>query len=237
MNDLYLTLNFVIFQVMPYAILAILLLGSFVRYLISPFSWKSQSSELIDKKDLMWGANLFHIGVIIVFFGHVFGLFTPSAILDMMGMTPAVHQLVAVFVGGTFAVVAVLGIFILFFRRCFNDRVRTASRPSDYLVLILLIAVLLFGCASVIESYLYDHSGATIVLFRSWVHGLLTFDPNAWTYMLQVPEPQKWHIFIGLLVFLVVPFTRLAHIWSGYFTPLFLIRPHQIMRINRKPMK
>ncbi len=94
MNDLYLTLNFVIFQVMPYAILAILLLGSFARYLISPFSWKSQSSELIDKKDLMWGANLFHIGVIIVFFGHVFGLFTPSAILDMMGMTPAVHQLV-----------------------------------------------------------------------------------------------------------------------------------------------
>ena len=137
MNDFYLTLNFVVFQVMPYAILAILLLGSFARYLVSPFSWKSQSSELIDKKNLMWGANLFHIGVICVFFGHIFGLFTPSAVLDMMGMTPAVHQMVEVFVGGFFAILAVIGIFILFFRRIGNDRVRTASRPSDYLVLIL----------------------------------------------------------------------------------------------------
>ncbi len=237
MNDFYLTLNFVVFQVMPYAVMAILFLGSFARYLVAPFTWKSQSSELIDKRDLTWGANLFHIGVIAVFFGHIFGLFTPSSILDAMGMVPAVHQMVEVYVGGTFAIIATIGLFILFFRRSFNDRVRTASRPSDFLVLILLIAVMMFGLASVVDSYLYDRSGATIVLFRSWVSGLFTFDPKAWTYMLQVPPWQKWHIFCGLLVFLVVPFTRLVHIWSGYFTPLYLFRPHQIMRMNKKPMK
>ncbi len=112
-----------------------------------------------------------------------------------------------------------------------------SSRPSDFLVLFLLIAVIVLGICCVINSYEYDRSGATIILFGEWVRGLFTFDPNAWQLILQVPDWQKWHIFTGLMIFLIVPFTRLIHIWSGYFTPFYLLRPHQIMRTNGKPMK
>ena len=88
------------------------------------------------------------------------------------------------------------------------------------------------------NSYLYDKSGATIILLGGWVRGLFSFDYQAWQNILLVPDWQKAHIFVGLIIFLIVPFTRLVHIWSGYLSVFYLIRPHQIMRANNgKPMK
>ena len=229
--------HFLIFGVLPYVVIAVLILGSLARYILAPYSWKSQSSEILDKKQLTWGANLFHIGVIFLFCGHCFGLFTPTQWLNAIGLTPRIHQMLEIIAGGISALLAITGLFLLTWRRISDDRVRAASRPSDFLVLFMLIAVVILGICCVVNSYEYDRSGATIILFGEWVRGLFTFDPTAWQKILDVPDWQKWHIFFGLMIFLIVPFTRLVHIWSGYFTPLYLLRPHQIMRANGKPMK
>lgn len=237
MSNWTLTWHFLIYQVLPYVVIAVLIVGSLARYIVAPYSWKSQSSEILDKSSLNWGANLFHIGVIFLLGGHIIGLYTPSALLEASGITPRMHQMLEIIMGGISATIAISGLIILTGRRLFNPRVRISSRKSDFLVLFILLAVILFGIASIINSYEYDRSGATLILFRDWASGIFTFDPNAWKNLLYVPCWQKWHIFIGLLVFLIVPFTRLVHAWSGYFTPLYLMRPHQIMRANGKPMK
>lgn len=237
MDSFTLVWHFAIFGVLPYIVAAVLICGSLARWILAPYTWKSQSSEILDKGSLTWGANIFHIGVIFLFFGHCMGLFTPTYVLDAVGLTPRLHQDLEIVAGGISCILAMIGILILFARRLFNERVRISSRKSDFLVLTILLVVLLLGAACVIDSALYDRSGATIIYLGEWFRGLWTFDPNAWKLMLNVPDWQKWHIFVGLIVFLIVPFTRLIHIWSGYATPFFLLRPHQIMRINGKPMK
>ncbi len=238
MSSFTLAWHFLIFGVLPYVVIAVLILGSLARFVLAPFSWKSQSSEILDKKDIFWGANLFHIGVIFLFCGHCFGLFTPTEWLNAAGLTPRLHQMMEIICGGLSAIVAITGLIILTWRRLTNERVRAASRPSDFWVLFLLLAVIILGIGCVVNSYLYDKSGATIILLGGWVRGLFSFDYQAWQNILLVPDWQKAHIFVGLIIFLIVPFTRLVHIWSGYLSVFYLIRPHQIMRANNgKPMK
>ena len=237
MSNFTLVWHFLIFGVLPYVVIAVLVVGSLLRFILAPYSWKSQSSEILDKKDLFWGANLFHIGVIFLFCGHCFGLFTPTAWLNAVGLTPRLHQWMEIIAGGASAALAVAGLLLLTWRRLSNGRVRTASRPSDFWVLFLLLAVIILGICCVVNSYFTDRSGATIILFGEWVRGLFTFDYEAWQKILLVPDWQKWHIFVGLIIFLIVPFTRLVHIWSGHLSVFYLVRPHQIMRANGKPMK
>lgn len=237
MEDFTLVIHFLIYGALPYIVMAVLFVGSIGRFILAPYTWKSQSSQILDRHEIMWGANLFHIGVIFLFCGHCAGLFTPPEVLDAFGLTPPIHQMVEIFTGGFFAILALIGIGMLIARRLGNPRVRISSRSSDFLVLALILLVLALGVCCIINAYFTDRSGKDIVIFGEWVRGLFTFNPSAWTLMLDVPIWQKLHIFVGLLIFLVVPFTRLIHIWSGYLSPLYLIRPPQIMRINQKPMK
>ena len=41
------------------------------------------------------------------------------------------------------------------------------------------------------------------------------------------------HILLGMTIFLVFPFTRLVHIWSGFGTVGYIFRPHQVVRAKR----
>ena len=40
----------------------------------------------------------------------------------------------------------------------------------------------------------------------------------------------KLHLVLGLTIFLVFPFTRLVHIWSGFASVFYLLRPYQVVR-------
>lgn len=100
MSSFTLAWHFLIFGVLPYVVIAVLVLGSLARFVLAPYSWKSQSSEILDKKDIFWGANLFHIGVIFLFCGHCFGLFTPTEWLNAAGLTPRLHQMMEIICGG-----------------------------------------------------------------------------------------------------------------------------------------
>jgi nitrate reductase gamma subunit len=40
-------------------------------------------------------------------------------------------------------------------------------------------------------------------------------------------------MFLGMSIFLVFPFTRLVHVWSGFGTLAYLIRPYQVVRTRR----
>ncbi|HPD94186.1 MAG TPA: respiratory nitrate reductase subunit gamma, partial [Pararhodobacter sp.] len=93
-------INFVIFGIMPYVALTVFLLGSIARYERDPFTWKSASSQLLRRKQLIWGSILFHVGILTVFFGHLVGLFTPIWVLDTLGIPYGLKQWMAVLIGG-----------------------------------------------------------------------------------------------------------------------------------------
>lgn len=230
-------LYFIVYQVFPYVVITVWLVGSFIRFLTHPYTVKSQSSELLGgKKEINWGARLFHAGVIFLLFGHLFGLFVPKQFLADVGITPHMNQMIEIVAGGACAVLCLVGIALMIHRRITNPRIRKTSRPSDWLVLVLIAGVLIMGATCVINAMLFDQSGEGLFDFVNWAIALVTLQPDAYTYLIDAATPQKIHIFIGLCIFLVVPFTRLIHIWSGYASPIYLLRNMQKMRMNGAPM-
>ena len=66
-----------LFGFYPYICLTVFLVGSLLRFDRDQYTWKSDSSQLLRAGTLRWGSNLFHVGVLFLFFGHFGGLLTP----------------------------------------------------------------------------------------------------------------------------------------------------------------
>ena len=66
--------------------------------------------------------------------------------------------------------------------------------------------------------------------FMAWAQGIFTLDPRAASRIADAAWVFKAHIVLGLTIFLVFPFSRLVHIWSGFATVGYLARAYQIVR-------
>lgn len=207
-------LNQFLFGYYPYICLVVFLLGSLVRFDREQYTWRSGSSQLLRRKQLRWGSNLFHVGIIIVFFGHLFGLLTPVEVFDFLGIQHAFKQIMAIVVGGTAAIFAIIGATLLLHRRLFDARIRRNSAMMDHVILILLWAQLALGLATIPVS-LGHLDGHMMVLFMNWAVGIFTFQAVNAELIATAHWVMKLHIFLGLTVFLLFPFSRLVHIWSA----------------------
>jgi len=224
-------MNQLFFGTYPYIALTVLLIGSIARYERDPYTWKSSSSQLLRRKQLMWGSILFHVGVLVVFFGHLFGLLIPIHVYEFFGIEAQAKQLLAAVAGGVFGTVAILGALILAHRRLMDPRVRATSSFADTGILLLLIAQLALGLISVPYS-LAELSSGGVIKFMAWANGIFTFDPNAASHIQDVAMIFKLHIVLGLTIFILFPFTRLVHMISAPVR--YIWRPgYQIVRTRR----
>ncbi len=225
-------MNEFFFGTYPYIALAVLAVGSIARYERDPFTWKSSSSQLLRRRQLIVGSVLFHLGVLVIFFGHLFGLLIPLRIYEAIGITPEVKTVMAASAGGVAGIIAIVGALMLAHRRLVDPRVRATSSFWDTAILLLLIAQLALGLISVPVSLASIDEGE-VVKFMAWAFGIFTLDPKAASYLEHVPLIFKLHIFLGLTIFLIFPFTRLVHMLSAPVR--FLWRPGwQIVRTRRK---
>ena len=71
-------LNSALYGWYPYVCLTVFVLGSLLRFDTSQYTWRSGSSQLLRKRQLRWGSNLFHVGILVVFAGHFVGLLSPT---------------------------------------------------------------------------------------------------------------------------------------------------------------
>ncbi len=221
-----------IFGTYPYIALSVLLLGSIARYERDPFTWKTSSSQLLRRKQLVIGSSLFHVGVLIIFFGHLIGLLTPIAIFDAFGIGHGFKQLMAVLVGGIAGIMALVGGAMLLHRRLYDPRIRANSTFADTGILILLMVQLVLGVLTIFVS-LQHLDGHEMTKFMAWSFGIFTFDGQAASYIADVSPLFKLHIFLGLTIFLLFPFTRLVHMLSAPVR--YLWRPgYQIVRTKKR---
>lgn len=220
-----------LFGIYPYIALSVLVIGSIARYETDPFTWKSSSSQLLRRKQLVIGSVLFHVGVLIIFFGHLIGLLTPIQIFDALGISHGFKQILAVVAGGIAGTMALIGGGMLFHRRWTDPRIRRNSSFADIGILALLLAQLILGLGTIFVS-LQHLDGHEMTTFMSWALGIFTFDPNAASYIANAALIFKLHLFLGLTIFLIFPFTRLVHMLS---VPLrYLTRPgYQVVRSRR----
>ena len=205
-------LNQFLFCYYPYIALSVFILGSILRYDRDQYSWKADSSQLLEGKKLRLGSNLFHVGILFLFFGHLVGLLTPHAIYSPF-ISAEAKQKLAMTAGGIFGTICFVGLSILIWRRISNDRVRATSRFSDFLVLALLYIQLILGLASIPVSASHP-DGSSMMALANWAQHIVTFQPDAASFILEEHLIFKLHIFFGATIILVFPFTRLVHVWS-----------------------
>lgn len=220
-------LNEFLFGIYPYICLAVLLLGSLIRFDREPYSWKSDSSQVLRKAELRLGSNLFHYGVIVVVLGHFVGFLMPETLVLWL-MSPAQHQLLAMVVGGISGVIAIIGLSVLIHRRLCYRRIRSNSRKWDITIVIMLWLQLALGILTVPFSA-RDVSGAYFETLVHYVQGVVLFQNNA-SLLQGMPWIYQLHILLGFTIFLVSPFTRMVHIWSGVGSLAYLFRPYQLVR-------
>jgi nitrate reductase gamma subunit len=220
--------NALLFGIYPYICLVVLLIGSLIRFDREPYTWKSDSSQMLRAGQLRLGSNLFHYGVITVILGHFVGFLAPHWAVDW-ALDPVAHQLLAMVVGGIAGLVAIVGLSILIYRRLADPRIRLNSRKWDIAVTFMLWLQLALGLLTVPLSA-FHMDGALFETLTSYVKGIVTLDGDAAGLMVGVPLTYKLHILLGFTLFLISPFTRMIHIWSGAGALAYLFRPYQIVR-------
>jgi len=217
-----------LFGVYPYIAAVVLFVGCLVRYDREQYTWKTSSSQLLESKQLKKGSRPFHIGIIMVLMGHFVGLLTPHQVWDFLNVSAAFKQKIAMGLGGVFGLICFYGLTILLVRRLKNPRVRASSSTMDILILVGLYIQLILGLISILFSFSHLN-GSEMLKMMSWAQNIVTFDLKEATESISsVGFIYKAHIFFGLTLLIIFPFSRLVHIWS---VPVgYIKRNYQVVR-------
>lgn len=224
-------LDHFLFGLYPYICLAVFFIGSWIRFDRDQYTWKSDSSQLLRRGSLRWGSNLFHIGVLFLFFGHSVGMLTPHFLYEAF-ISAGDKQLMAIVSGGIAGLLAFIGVSLLLHRRLTDARIRATSKTSDILLLWLLWVQLALGLATLPLSAQHL-DGSVMMQLAGWAQAIVTFQSNAVGLLAGVSWVFKLHMALGMTVFLIFPFTRLVHVWSGFGTLAYIARPYQLVRARR----
>ncbi len=224
-------LDTLLFGYYPYICLSVFFVGSLIRFDRDQYTWKSDSSQLLRKGQLRWGSNLFHIGVLFLFFGHFFGMLTPHFVYEQF-LGAGAKQLIAMVSGGVAGTMGFIGLTLLLHRRLSDDRIRATSKPSDILISLLLWIQLALGLATIPFSAQHM-DGSMMLKLAGWAQYIVTFRAGAADLLADAGWVFRLHMFLGMSIFLVFPFTRLVHVWSGFASLSYLLRPYQVVRSRR----
>ncbi|MCO1335382.1 respiratory nitrate reductase subunit gamma [Microbulbifer sp. OS29] len=221
-------LNTLLFAIYPFVALTVFLVGSLIRYDRDQYTWRTGSSQLLERKQLRIGSYLFHIGVIAILAGHFVGLLTPKAVWHFLGIEASTKQMMAMGIGGLFGVICFIGLTILIKRRLTNKRVRATTSKMDLAILLMLYAQLILGLISIVVSAGHM-DGAEMLKLMAWAQSIVTLDgAGAAAAISGVNIIYKLHIFLGMTLFLLFPFSRLVHVWS---VPVqYFRRNYQVVR-------
>jgi nitrate reductase gamma subunit len=225
------TLDTFLFGLYPYICLSVFLLGSLIRFDRDQYTWKSDSSQLLKAGQLRLGSNLFHIGVLFLFFGHLFGMLTPHFLYEQF-ISAGTKQLLAMVAGGIAGVLGFVGVTLLLHRRLTEPRIRATSKTSDIVLLVLLWLQLALGLATLPLSAQHL-DGSMMMRLAEWAQRIVTFRPDAPELLAEAGWIFKLHMFLGMSIFFIFPFTRLVHVWSGFGVAGYLFRPYQVVRARR----
>jgi len=220
--------QYFLFGIYPYIALAIFLLGSLIRFDREQYTWKSDSSQLLKRGQLRLGSNLFHIGVLFLFFGHLFGMLTPHFIYEPI-ISSGAKQIMAMVSGGIAGGLAFIGLTVLLHRRLTEPRIRATSKTSDIVILLLLWLQLALGLATIPLSAQHL-DGSMMVKLAEWAQHIVTFRSGGVEMLADAGWVFKTHLFLGMTIFLVFPFTRLVHVWSGFAATTYVVRAWQLVR-------
>ncbi|WP_300004344.1 respiratory nitrate reductase subunit gamma [uncultured Cedecea sp.] len=222
-------LNVFFYDIYPYLCGTVFLIGSWLRYDYGQYTWRAGSSQMLDRKGMNLASNLFHIGILGIFFGHFFGMLTPHWVYEPF-LAVETKQKLAMIAGGICGVMTLVGGLLLLKRRLFNPRIRATSSTADILILSLLMIQCALGLLTIPFSAQHM-DGSEMMKLVAWAQTVVTFRGDASQHLDGVAFIFRVHLVLGMTLFLLFPFTRLVHVWSAPVE--YLTRKYQLVRTRR----
>jgi len=219
--------NLFLFVAVPYAAVAVAVVGGIVRYRRDRFSWSTQSSQFLENRVLFWGSNAWHYAILLILGAHVLAFFFPSAWSSLLGGTTRLYALEVT--GYGLAFLAGLGLALLIVRRLASRGLLRLTTTADWLLLAVLAFQIVTGTYVALA---YRFGGAWYPhVAVPWLRSLFTLHPQIDT-IAAMPWPIKAHAVGGFALLFLFPYTRLVHVVSY---PLgYLRRPYQLVIWNRR---
>ena len=223
--------------IFPYLSLVTFVLGHVYRYRYDQYGWTPKSSQILERRMLMWGVLLFHWGLLFVFGGHVMGLFVPIEVYRAMGVSDHNYHLLSLWAGSVVGVVALIGILLLNLRRWFVARIRSNTETIKFATDALLLVVILLGMAATIgyRVYVSQYELQEEFEYREtigpWFRSLFYFSPQP-ELMVGAPLIFQLHTLSAFLLFALWPFSSLVHAWS---VPLGYLRRSHVQYRSSNP--
>lgn len=221
-------MDVLLWGIAPYVSMAVLIGGLIWRYRYDQFGWTTRSSQLYESRLLRIGSPLFHFGILAVVAGHFFGLVIPKSWTDAVGMSQDFYHFNALFVGGIAGIGTLGGMAILIYRRRKTGPVFMATTRNDKMMYVVLAAAIVFGLWTTLASvFLGDHGHNYRETVAPWFRSLFILQPDIES-MAAAPFSFHLHTLVGMLLFVIWPFTRLVHAFTA---PLhYLFRPYIVYR-------
>lgn len=223
--------------IFPYLSLVIFVLGHVYRYRYDQYGWTPKSSQILERRMLMWGVLLFHWGLLFVLGGHVMGLLVPIEFYRGLGVSDDAYHFLSFWAGAPVGIVAMVGILLLNLRRWFVPRVRNNTEKIKFVTDALLLVVILLGLAATIgyRVYVSQYELQQEFEYRDtigpWFRSLFYFSPQP-ELMVGVPLIFQLHTLWAFLLFALWPFSSLVHAWS---VPLGYLRRSHVQYRGSNP--
>lgn len=213
-------INYLLFVVLPYACLAIFLIGSIYRYRNRGFSVSSISSQFLEGKKLFWGSQPFHWGLFFLFFGHLIAFLFPRAVLAWNGQP--IRLLILEITSFAFGLCAFLGLILLISRRLTTRRVQIVTSRMDIVVYLVLLTQIVSG---LLVAYHNRWGSSWFAAFLTpYLRSLFVFDPQVDAISSVNSLSLKVHVISAFALIGLIPFTRFIHflvypvdyLWRSY---------------------
>ena len=213
-------LDQVLFVALPYLAVVFCILGSVIRMRTMPMTYSALSSQFLESKTLVWGSVPWHIGIISIVLAHLLAFLFPGFWQMLVAQKNVLLGIEMVGLALSFA--CFFGLLVLTYRRITSDRVQAVTSSVDIAVLFLLMAQVLIGIATA-SLHRWGAAWATGTVVP-YLWSLVCFQPNI-AHIADLPLLAKAHILLAFILILLIPFSRLIHMFA---LPIhYLTRPPQ----------
>ena len=155
----------------------------------------------------------FHLSILVFTLGHLRIFVNIEWLWDLLRLTPEQVELLALLGGGASGLVFMLGLIALLVRR-FTMPVRSLSVPSDYVLLLLLLAIAFTG------NYMRFFMQIELEEYRAFFSSLFALRPGQ-----PLENPVFVLHFLLVQTFLIYfPFSKLVHVIGGILTLKWTLR-------------
>ena len=219
-------LDLLLFAVLPYISIVLFLFVSIQRYRLNPFTFSSLSSQFLESRKLFWGSVPFHVGILVLFLGHLVGFMFPRQVVIWNSVPLRLFILETTALAA--AILCLVGIVGLIVRRATTSRLRRHTTVADIAVYVLLLFQIV--------------TGMWVALGMRWGSAWYTqtLVPYLWSLARLQPDIQRvvelgflaqLHVIGAFVLIAAFSFTRLVH---ALVAPVpYLWRPLQLVIWNR----